>query len=87
MRSPHNQPLRPNAIVGDQRLGIREVRRHARRGDIFASLDLCGDVVVQIEQLLEEILLRGEAVGLEDSLVEGCMGVLERVLAGSSRVR
>ena len=48
----------------------------------MALIDLPRDGEVEVEELLEEVFAGAEAVGVEDSGVEGGVGVLERVAAG-----
>lgn len=61
---------------------MRVGRGDARRRDLLAARFAGGDFVVEVEQLLEEVLRGGEAVGLERGGVERGVGVLEGMLAG-----
>jgi hypothetical protein len=51
--------------------GFREVGRDAGGGDRFAAIDAGRDFEVEVQELLEEVFLGGEAVGGEDGGVEG----------------
>jgi len=71
-----------DAVGGDEGLGIWEVGRDAGGGDGFALFDAGGHGEVEFEELREEVLLGGEAVGGEDGGIECGVGVFERVVAG-----
>jgi hypothetical protein len=55
-------------------LGVGEVGREAGGGDGFVAVDAGGYFEVQVEELLQEIIVGGEAVGGEDRGIEGGVG-------------
>jgi hypothetical protein len=71
-----------DAVVGDEGFGVRKVGRDAGSGDWFAAIDARGDFEVEVEELLQQVFLGGEAVGCEYGVVECGVRVLERILAG-----
>ena len=73
---------RLDAVGGEEGLGVGEVGRDAGGGDGFALVDAGSDGEVQVEELLEEVLLGGEAVGGQHGGVEFGVGVFERIVAG-----
>jgi hypothetical protein len=56
--------------------GFREVGRDAGGGDWFAAFDALPHFEIEVEQLLEEVLLGGEAVGGQYGRVECKSGLL-----------
>jgi hypothetical protein len=47
-----------DAVVGDEGFGIGEVGWDAGGGDWFGAVDACGDVEIEVEELLEEVRAR-----------------------------
>lgn len=82
IRNPPPSFRRLDAIGGDELRRLRVVRRHARRRHGFALRLARGDLVVKIEQLLEQVFLRGEAVGFQHRGVERGVRILQRMLTG-----
>lgn len=60
-------------------LGVGDIGRDAGGGDGVVVVDVRGDFEVEVEELLEEVFFRSEAVGGEDGGVEGGVRVFERV--------
>lgn len=70
-RPAHNrcaglEPRRADAVVGDEGFWIGEIGRDAGGGDGIVEVDARGDFEVEVEELLEEVAIGGEAVGGED---------------------
>src|ERR1035441_4204412 len=63
--------LRFNAIFCHQFCGVGVIPGHAGGGDGLAGLDAGGDFEIQGEELGEQVLFRGKAVGGEGGGVEG----------------
>ena len=73
---------RSDAVVGDQGVGVRAVGGgDAGGGDGGGCFFGGGDGVVEVQELLEEVFVVGEAVGGEAGGVEGGVGVFEGVSA------
>lgn len=71
-----------NAVVRDERLGVRVVGRNPRGNDGLAGVDPAGDFEVQFEQLGEQVFLRAKTERGQHGGVELGVGVLQRIRAG-----